>query len=87
VPSFCHDAPAVRQAVHYHPFIQPRHQLQLISRIVGSNVFHPVSSLALVQFATSQSLAQILHLQRWPQSHQDVANQNWIEIMMWRRKS
>jgi hypothetical protein len=39
VPSLYHDAPAVRQVVHYHPFLQPRHQLQLVSRIVGSDVF------------------------------------------------
>jgi hypothetical protein len=47
VPSFYLDAPAVRQVVHYHPLLQPRHQLQLVSRIAGSDVFHPVSSLNL----------------------------------------
>jgi hypothetical protein len=33
-------------------------------------MIYPVSSLVLAPFSTSQSLARILHLQRWPQRYQ-----------------
>ena len=70
VAYFCHDDPGVHQAVHCHPFLNLVVTFNWFQDSSGLMFFTPCQTLCLASFATSRSLAQILHLQRWPQRHQ-----------------